>query len=136
MTTRSLVPVLIAGVVAAASGCHWFHRCFPCLSWRLHHWHHHHAPAIYDPVYAVPACPGPGYCPVPVYRPAGLSPVVPLTPQVICPDCGPEGGQGPAPTVLPPTGYAPVIGQPMPLPMPKVVPSDGGPSSEGKAGGN
>ena len=101
MKARILTLAFVA-VTSLASGCYWCHSscCHPCLGWRLHNWCHPCAPVCSSPVPSVGPVVGP----------------------VVGPGCGGccDGG---GPTITQPAGYPPVIGQPIPLPGPTVVPS-------------
>jgi len=122
MKSRLGLYALVTGVLSLASGCHCLRECFPYLGWRLHHGCC--GPVCPDRVCTPPVCPAPG-CFTPVYRPVTPVTVVPSGPAVpsgpVVPDC-PTCFGGDSPGVSPPGPYPPVIGTPMPLPNPAVVP--------------
>jgi hypothetical protein len=109
MAARVLVSTLAALVVAATSGCHCLHKCFPHIGWRLHQC----CPSACAPVCAAPCSP----CGPVAFRPAVVASVGPD-----CPTCV-SGPAMPPPTAFspgsaPPGAYPPIIGNPMPLPNP------------------
>lgn len=121
MKSRAIWSALVVSVVSLTSGCHCFHNCFhntfPNVGWRFHQ----HGCGGCMPACA-PACSAPVV--------VGSGPVVPGGPA--CHGCAsgelpptvthqPAGYQ---PAGYPPVGYPPVIGHPMPLPGPTVIPSN------------
>lgn len=118
MKSRAIWSILLAGVVSMSSGCYCLHNCFPNVGWRFHQ---HGCGGC------APACTSACSSPAPVAF--GSGPVVPGGPG--CSSCA--AGALPPPIVTQPAGYTPagytpagyppVIGSPMPIPGPTIIPS-------------